>query len=485
MNDQPSYIRERRRDPRIALSWPVAVSIEGSGPVGRGTTVNVSPGGLCLRAPEPVEPAAAAPDGQTSPRFLLRLTLPGDEVLADIEAVRVWQRSEQGQVRSGWQFLHLERGLGNRLLSQVGLYPAGPEGYDRWDEDEIELWDYVKVLIKRRWLIIWCTCLAALAGLAYVSTEPDTYTATAQIFSVGQVDYLSLKEDLGSGKTAPYLAVLESLRLNRRVLNRDYAIAFAEGDTVTRSLVEWSVVRAFEWQRDQAREALADTLDSAVRTRREAGALGWLRSMAEFEQSKDGILTITIIADFPDLAAQIANAYVSELETYQLETSTGHTDQNLGVAEARMATLEKELNLAERALEDFRESNQNLLKDAVDINLRHPDVMTKLDRLERELNLKKTLYMTVANQYELLRLKREEDATGIEVVDRAEAPLKPDTRSRKYIIISGLLGAFLGVFLAFVLEYLENKNKAGQLAPVAEAWREDRDRVRRWLRLGR
>ena len=50
-------------------------------------------------------------------------------------------------------------------------------------------------------------------------------------------------------------------------------------------------------------------------------------------------------------------------------------------------------------------------KDATDINLRHPDVMTKLDRLERELGLK--------------------------------------------------------------------------IAPVAEAWREDRDRVRRWLRLGR
>ena len=50
-------------------------------------------------------------------------------------------------------------------------------------------------------------------------------------------------------------------------------------------------------------------------------------------------------------------------------------------------------------------------KDATDINLRHPDVMTKLDRLERELSLK--------------------------------------------------------------------------TAPVAEAWREDRDRARRWLRLGR
>ena len=52
------------------------------------------------------------------------------------------------------------------------------------------------------------------------------------------------KGNLGAGKTAPYLAVLESLRLNRRVLSRDYPIAFAEGDTVTRTLVEWYVVRA-------------------------------------------------------------------------------------------------------------------------------------------------------------------------------------------------------------------------------------------------
>ena len=67
------------------------------------------------------------------------------------------------------------------------------------------------------------------------------------------------------------------------------------------------------------------------------------------------------------------------------------------------------------------------------------------NRLERELNQKETLYMTVANQYELRRIKRAEDAAGIEVIDRAAAP-KPETRSRQYIItIGGLLGSFLGV----------------------------------------
>ena len=202
--------------------------------------------------------------------------------------------------------------------------------------------------------------------------------------------------------------------------------------------------------------------------------------MAEFEQGTDGILTIRVVAEFPDLAAQIANAYVGELEAYQLQTSTGNTERNLLIAEARMNTLERELGVAQRALEAFKTANQNLLKSQNDLVL--PGVWTKMDSLQRELDLKKRLYMTVAEQRELLRLQREKDATGIEVINEAESPLGSEDKTLS-VMLGTVVGAFLGIILAFSVEYIKSKRESGDLAPLAEAWQQDRARLRRLLRL--
>ena len=139
--------------------------------------------------------------------------------------------------------------------------------------------------------------------------------------------------------------------------------------------------------------------------------------------------------------------------------------------------------MAERALEAFKKANQNLLKDMSDINLLMPEVGTRLDSLQRELDLKKRLYITVAEQHELMRLQLSKDATGIEVINEAEPPLSPDPASRKTVAVGAVLGGFLGIFLAFIAEYVESRNKAGDLAPITEAWRQDVARLRRLLRM--
>ena len=353
----------------------------------------------------------------------------------------------------------------------------------QWNDEEIKLWDYVKVLIKRRWLISGCTLLATLAACFYVAMQPPLYAAEARVFSVGEFDYLNLQERLTTGKTAPFLAVLNSLPLNRRMILKPYTIRMDDRSLVTHSLVEWLVVRGKSWNDEDAAEMLAEPQSPAEYRRREVGAMGWLSSMSEFEHEKEGVLRISVEAEFPTLAAEIANGYVDELGQYQLETSTANTKRNLTMARARMDTLQRELSAVQHALEEFKVANQNLLKDMQDVNLLMPEVGTKLGELQRELDLKTQLYTTVAEQYELLRLQREREATGLEVISQAEAPLNPRSTGTSRVALGAVLGFLAGMIAAFAAEFLAAKKESGGLSALSDAWREDVDRAKRLVRM--
>ena len=474
--------RENRREPRVDLRWLGTVRPILGGMRRDFTTVNVSTSGVCMRG----EVGAGVGGGNGKRKreeapFLLDLTLPSGARLEGIEIAPVWETFQDEQVMSGWRFTGRHPEIQALLQGEMGLRPPVLE-YDPWEEDEIELWDYVKVLVKRRWLVACCTVLAALVAWGEVASQPALFRAQAQVFSVGEVDNL-MREEFSALNSAPFVAILESVPLNRRMLDKPYTLLLPDSSRVTRMLIEWSVSRGMDWDREETEKVLATSLDGRMERQREAGALGWLQGMAEFEQGKDGIITIDVAAEFPDLAAQIANNYVEELDAYQLRTGTAHTAKNLAMAQARMDTLQRELKTAEGNLEGFKVTNQNLLRDMSEVRLLLPEVGSRLDSLQREIDLKKQLYTTVAQQYELLRLQREKDATGIEVINYADPPLAPEDKTRKFVVLGAAVGVFAGIFLAFFLEYLSTKREAGELAPLTEAWHQDLDRLRRLFRL--
>jgi uncharacterized protein involved in exopolysaccharide biosynthesis len=475
MDPESQYEQEHRREPRIALGWRATVR-SGDSDVWRCTTVNVSEAGVCVRSefPPPIDSSNAQPR-------LLELSLPTGKRL-EIEVVPVWAGEAIDTHLSGWRFTRVARQVRRTLREELGLGMGHKDRDPHWDEDEVDLWDHVKVLIRRRWLIAGCTLLTTIAAYSHAAMQPKLYTAEAQVFSVGDVDYLSLQERLTTAQVAPFVAVLESLPLTRRMVHKTYTIDLGDSLSVSYSLADWSVLRRVEWNMEKAVELLAQPSEPTADRQREAGGMGWLRSMAEFEHGKDGVLTIRSEAEFPDLAAQIANGYVEELGAYQLQTSTANTQRNLSMAKARMDTLQRGLRSAQRSLEVYKVANQNLLRDMIDVNLLMPEVGTRLDSLQRELDLKKRLYTTVAEQFELLRLQREKEATGLEVLSNAEPPLGPQSKTRKHTLLGAVLGFFLGIVGAFVAEYVASKRAAGELAAFADAWREDVGRVRRWQR---
>lgn len=62
-----------------------------------------------------------------------------------------------------------------------GYYPYPPVGYPPWEEDEIDLREYWRVLVRHRRMIFTTTLAAGLLAALVRFIIPKTYTATARI----------------------------------------------------------------------------------------------------------------------------------------------------------------------------------------------------------------------------------------------------------------------------------------------------------------
>ena len=91
----------------------------------------------------------------------------------------------------------------------------------------------------------------------------------------------------------------------------------------------------------------------------------------------------------------------------------------------------------------------------------------------------------MANQHELLRLQTRKERPDFEVISRAAPILANAQRSMlKPLLIGGIVGAMMAIFLAFVLEYGQRKRESGELATIIAAWQEEVQRFRGiWMRL--
>lgn len=86
-------------------------------------------------------------------------------------------------------------------------------------------------------------------------------------------------------------------------------------------------------------------------------------------------------------------------------------------------------------------------------------------RLMRELKVQETLHAMLASQYEQAQLAEARDTPTVQVLDRAKPPtrkIRPSVRLN--MMVAGATALFIGILLAFFLEYLEQM-KRRRLAP--------------------
>jgi len=221
-------------------------------------------------------------------------------------------------------------------------------------DDEINLLDYWRVIVKRKWLIIGLTLICAFSALIYSRMQPKMYKATATIMPV----------DTGGGGLASALIAMPFLGNVGGGGGEGKLIPILGSATLARQVAQDLDLKEYF-------PKLADNpnLDEEHKL---ICAVGSLKGAIEARRSGE-LLAVSVIWLEPEQAAKLANHYVDQLGKF--------------------------LNM-------------------------------------RSLNV------------------------NFQMIDPAVAPgryFKP--RIKKNVMLAGVLGLFMGVFIAFFWEYLENLPK--------------------------
>jgi len=393
-------------------------------------------------------------------------------------------------------------------------------------EKEANLWDYLMVLAKWRRMIglnfIGVCLLVVLISLFL----PKWYTATTSILPPqGEGGGLSLPSGLGT------LASLSGgLSLPGASTPSDVFAAILKSRSVAEMVIK------------------KNGLLKVYRTKDLQEAMKTLHSHTDVDVSPEGIIRIKVTEKDPRLAARVANSLVKALDGVNREKSTSRAKSARIFIEERLDSTRAELQRAEERLKRFQEVHKAIslsdqtkaaIEKAADLRAEkalleiqlgvlrqsmgnnHPQVQRlrtqineydkqlrkmefgsgeddfllpfsqvplfalELARSTRDLKVEEEIFELLTQQYEQAKIQEKRDTPTVQVLDEAIPPTQKSKPKRTVLVgLAGLLSLFVGIFLAFGLEYMErvrSSEDSQKISRISSLLRADYLRLRNLL----
>lgn len=313
----------------------------------------------------------------------------------------------------------------------------------------------------------------AVAGILLAVVLPPVFRANAMVLpeTTGSApsSVVSLAQQFGVGiaqnAASPqlYLRILESRSLRDSVLLVQYADPRRPDSGETASLMD-----ILEIEGDSPEERLETARDE----------LGELTSAAVDDET--GVISISVSSEYPDLAAAVVNRQVDLLNVFNLQTRRTQARERREFVEDRLATARAELGAAEDALQRFLQANR-MFESSSELRFRH-------DQLQRDLNIKQEIVLTLAREYEQARIEEVNDAPVLTVIDRAVPPAEEEGPSLPLYTVGGfILGGLVGLSVLALREYRRGAERTvpEDYSVLQDAWAGLRADIRRILPGGR
>jgi uncharacterized protein involved in exopolysaccharide biosynthesis len=200
--------------------------------------------------------------------------------------------------------------------------------------------------------------------------------------------------------------------------------------------------------RQPARGAYADLArirdsDSAAR---DAAALKALNeSITTSVSLKTGIITLGVRSFSPELAKQLADNLLEQLEKFNLERRQTQAAEERRFTEQRLAEVKASLTAAENRLQDFHRGNQQFRSAS--------QLTVERDRLVREETNLQQVYTALAQAVEKARIDEVRNTPVITIIDRPEQPTVAESR---HLIRKWLMGILAGLALGLLFGFLRD-----------------------------
>lgn len=155
---------------------------------------------------------------------------------------------------------------------------------------------------------------------------------------------------------------------------------------------------------------------------------------------RTGLVTVRARAHSAQLAQALADTVLGQFSSIRLNVRVNRATAERAFLEERLRAAHAELRTAEERLQNFLQRNRAFEGD--------PALALEHSRLVREATMKEELYSSILYSLEQVRSDEARTASGIMVVSRAEAPVRPQPRS---VAIPAILAFLLGVTAAGTL----------------------------------
>ena len=212
-------------------------------------------------------------------------------------------------------------------------------------------------------------------------------------------------------------------------------------------LMEILVQKSFQTEKYQDEQTLLQLLDIENNYRDESSKLKLavedLKEMIIVQKDRlSPVVSLHVEAFEPRLARDLATEVIAESGKILLDLKTKKVQEKRIFIEARIEEVFNALQEAEKAEEQFRLENKNIIQS--------PTLTMKIKRLSREVELQNSLYVSLKSQYENAKIEEVQKAAMIQVID---GPLKPFRLTSPRIAISLILALFFGLSLAVFIIY--------------------------------
>lgn len=415
-----------------------------------------------------------------------------------------------------------------------------PRPQEYYDEDEIDLLDLLLVLARRKWFIIKTTTIFAVLAIAYALLATPIYKAETQVIppqSGGSGAMAALAQmgvpDFAAGMlgvTTPsdtLVAIVKSRPVLDKVIDKFGLMdrepepglppveAIKEGINTLKEKLLPSKESASEEEEPKFRSDIRMALATATSANAD---------------TKSGIITISVSDTSPDLAAEIANEYVAQLQELMQSLAFSQASQQRlflenQVKDAQYNLLQAERNLSEyqirtgildvgeqtsavmegliklraevtakevelRSTQTFATANNPKVKRLQselaslkeqlrrmeastgstmpsDISIKDlPDAGLEYLRLMRDMKFNETLYGMLLKQYESARISEAQEPSVVQVLAQAEPPERRSKPKRKLIVV---LATVLGGFIGVFGAFLKEFAANAQSDPERSA----------------
>jgi uncharacterized protein involved in exopolysaccharide biosynthesis len=290
------------------------------------------------------------------------------------------------------------------------LENTSPSSARQDDADEINLADYLHVISKHRRMIFWICAITVVITAVVSMLLPKMFAATSSV--VPPVDTMQRDFGLAGGLGAAKSSVL------RQIMDTSGVSGMYVGILRSRSVAD-AIIERF----DLPVVYKISKSESAVRQ--------ILQNRTSIKVGNEGIVAITVEDRDPCRAANLANAYVEELDRQNKRLSTGQSTSKRIFLENRLREIKQELSQIDSLL-------------------------------SRDAKIKDMLFELLTKEYEIAKIEEAKSMPTIQVLDRAVVPEKRCKPKRKQmVVLAGITGLFVSVLAAFVRERFTRTSLGG------------------------